>query len=196
MPRRARPKELPKTLTADQVDALMAMPNLDVPTGLRDRALMELMYRTGLRVSEACAIHLRDWRQRDRQIHVRPEVGKGGLEAYVYLDDVAEDFLQRWKAVRRGFAAGKPHLFTTLAGNALDRRDVWEMIVRRAAKAGLGHVHPHMLRHSFATSLLADGFNVREVQRLMRHADLRTTAIYLEVRDEELAAKIRGRGRS
>ena len=187
-------RQLPKTLTRDQVEALMAMPNLACPTGLRDRALMELMYRAGLRVSECCGVHLRDWRRRDGQIHLRGEVAKGGREAFVYLDSVAEEFLGRWVEVRRGFAARRPHLFTTLRGRPLDRRDVWAMVARRAEKAGIGHAHPHMLRHSFATSLLADGFNVREVQRLLRHADLRTTALYLEVRDEELAAKVRGRG--
>lgn len=186
-------RELPKTLTREQVEALMAMPNLACPTGLRDRALMELMYRAGLRVSECCGLQLRDWRRREGQIHLRPEVAKGGREAFAYLDPIAEQFLTRWVEVRRRHAARRPHLFTTLRGGPLDRRDVWRMVVRRARKAGIGHAHPHMLRHSFATSLLAEGFNVREVQRLLRHADLRTTTIYLEIREQELAEKIRRR---
>lgn len=188
-------RDLPKTLTAEEVEALMARPNLAAPTGLRDRAMLELMYRNGLRVSEVCGLHLRDWRVRDRQLHLRPEVAKGGREAFLPLDLIAEGFLERWKAVRRRYAAGKPQLFTTLAGHPVDRRDVWAMVARRARRAGISHAHPHMLRHTFATELLRDGFSIREVQKLMRHADIRTTAIYLEVRDEELAEKVRRRQR-
>jgi integrase/recombinase XerD len=186
-------RDLPKTLTRDEAAALLAMPNLAAPTGLRDRAMLELMYRCGLRVSEVCGLHLRDWRVKDHQLHLRPEVAKGGREAFVPLDPIAEQFLDRWKPVRRRYAAGKPHLFTTLKGGPVDRRDVWEMVVRRARKAGIRHTHPHVLRHSFATELLADGFNIREVQTLMRHGDLRTTAIYLEIRQAELTEKVRRR---
>lgn len=190
------PRELPKTLTREQVAALMARPNLSAPTGLRNRAALELMYRCGLRASEACGLHLRDWRVSDRQLHIRPEVAKGGREAYLPLDPAVEDILERWKQVRRRYAAGKPHLLTTLSGGPVDRRYLWEMVARYARRAGIDEpVWPHRLRHTYATELLGEGFNVAEVQRLMRHADLRTTAVYLHVRDADLDAKVRRRGR-
>lgn len=187
-------RDLPKTLTRDQVAALMARPNLAAPTGLRNRLALELMYRCGLRASEVCGLHLRDWSARDAQIHIRPEVAKGGREAYVYLDATVTDFLERWKTVRRLHAAGKPHLLTTLRGGPIDRRYLWEMVSRYGRRAGIDEpVWPHRLRHSFAVQLLREGANIREVQLLMRHADLRTTAIYLGIHQAELQDRVRQR---
>jgi len=184
-------RHLPKTLAADEVAALKARPNLEAPTGLRNRCLIEVMHRSGLRVSEACGLHLRDVKWRERQIHVRPEIAKGGKEAVVYLDPAALALLERWKDVRRGYAAGQPWLFTTLKGGPVNRHYVWEMVRRYARRAGIERdVHPHVLRHTYATELLAEGFNVVEVQRLLRHSDIRTTTIYLHLRDEDLARKI------
>lgn len=187
-------RQLPKTLTHDEVDALLARPNVAAPTGLRNRAMLEVMYRCGLRVSEACGIHLRDVRWADHQLHLRPTVAKGGREAYVYLHPELEDWLQRWKHARRAYAAGDPHLFTTLRGTPVGRKYVWEMVDRYARRAGIEkHAHPHMLRHTFATELLREGFTIREVQVAMRHSDIRTTAIYTEVVDEHLGARLRAR---
>ncbi len=187
-------RKLPKTLTAEEVEALMRMPNLAAPTGLRNRCMLALMHRSGLRVSEVCGLHLRDVRWRDGQIHLRPEIAKGGKEAFAYLDPPTEELLRRWKDVRRRYAAGRPHLFTTLRGRAVDRRYCWEMVGRYARRAGIEqHVHPHMLRHTFASELLTEGFNIRQVQALLRHSDIRTTSVYLHVRDQELAEKIRAR---
>lgn len=188
-------RELPKTLTSDEVAALMERCNLAAPTGLRDRAMLELMHRAGLRVSEVCGLHLRDVDWRQGTVHIRPEVGKGGKEAVQPLDRQTLDLLERWKAVRRAYAAGRPHLFTTLKGGPVSRHRVWEMTARRARRAGIDRpVWPHMLRHTYATELLRDGFNVVEVQRLMRHSDIRTTTVYLHLHDAELSAKVRRRG--
>src|SRR4051812_9621657 len=115
-------RKLPKTLTREETAALMAMPNLDCPTGLRDRAMLALMHRAGLRVSEVCKLHLRDVHWRDRELHIRPEVGKGGVEAMLPLDDEALAWLERWKPVRRAHAHGADELFVTLRGGQLDRR--------------------------------------------------------------------------
>jgi integrase/recombinase XerD len=194
--RRRRP--LPKTLTAEESDRLMAMPNMAVPTGLRDRCVLELMHRCGLRVTETCELHLRDVDWRAGEIRLRPEITKGAREAVAYLDAPTLELLERWKITRRPFAAGCPYLFVCVRGaqrgRPLTRRAVYKMVRRRAAKAGIGRpVWPHMLRHSYATELLGEGFNIAEVQKLMRHSDIRTTAIYLEVRDEQLREKIRRR---
>jgi site-specific recombinase XerD len=100
----------------------------------------------------------------------------------------------RWVDGHRPRGRHVRHLFTTLPGGPVGTRYVRAMIARYAGRAGIERrVHPHLLRHTFATQLLREGFNIREVQRLMRHADLRTSAIYLEIYDEELERKIRGR---
>src|SRR3954462_15853158 len=106
-------RDLPKTLTAEEVDALMGRPNLAAPTGLRNRAMLALMHRCGLRVAEVCGLHLRDVDWREGTIRLRAEVAKGGREGVVYADQPTLDLLARWKDVRRRYAAGHPHLFTT-----------------------------------------------------------------------------------
>jgi site-specific recombinase XerD len=187
-------RELPKILSAAEVEALMARPNLKAPTGLRNRAVLMLMHRCGLRVSEVCGLHLRDVDWREGSIRIRPEVAKGGREAVVHLDPPTLEMLERWKDVRRRYAARRPHLFTTLKGGPLDRRYVWAMTSRYARRAGIDHpVWPHALRHTYATELLREGFDLREVQTLLRHVDIRTTVVYTHISAVELAAKIRRR---
>jgi integrase/recombinase XerD len=193
-----KPKKLPKTLTREEADALLAQPNLATPTGLRDRAMLELMYRAGLRVTETCQLHLRDVRWREAELHLRPEITKGQKEAVLPLGDRVLDWLERWKPIRRGYADG-PWLFVQVrsgsgAGGPLDRRDVYKMIGRRAARAGIRHVSPHVLRHTFASELMRDEFTLEEVRRLMRHESVRTTGIYLEVHDVHLSERLRRRG--
>ena len=195
----AKARNLPKTFTDDELTALLAQANLNVPTGLRDRCMLELMCRCGLRVSECCGLHLRDVDWREGEIRLRAEITKGGKEAVVYLDAPTLALLERWKQARRPFGAGRPHLFVCVRsgqrGEPLDRRRVYEMVRRRAEKAGIDRAAwTHMLRHTYATGLLASGeFTIKDVQRLMRHSRLETTAIYLDVRDEDLKAKVRRR---
>lgn len=187
------PRTLPKTFTADEITALMARPNVDCPTGLRNRAMLAVMYGAGLRVSEACGIHLRDVDWRTKELRLREDVAKGGREAVVPLSDAVVDWLERWKPVRRKYAAGAPFMFVTLRGGRLDRHYVWEMVSRYGRKAGIEHSTPHMLRHTFGTELLREGASIREVQELLRHADLRTTMIYTHVSVQDLAKRVRGR---
>src|ERR687884_627996 len=104
-------RKLPKTLTRDEVDALLAVPNMRYPTGVRNRAMIVLMYRTGLRVAEVCGVALRDWRRRDRQLELRAKVPKGDKEAVVYGDDQATAALEAWVARRPPAGAAGP-LFT------------------------------------------------------------------------------------
>jgi integrase/recombinase XerD len=191
-------RKLPQVLNADEVEALMKVPNRRAPTGLRNLCMLTLMHRCGLRVSETCGLHLRDVSWREHRIHIRPAIAKGGREAFVPFDPHVEDLLLRWKDVRRDLAAGKPHLFTTFQGGPVSRFYCWQMMQRYGRRAGIAKrvSHPHILRHTFATELLAEGFNVREVQQLLRHADIRTTVLYTHVVDAELAAKVRGRSPS
>jgi site-specific recombinase XerD len=191
----ARGRQLPQVLAKEEVDALMRVPNLRAPTGLRNRCILALMHRSGLRVSEACGLHLRDIHWSESRIHVRRAVAKGGREAVVYFDQPTGALLERWVDVRRKYAARKPHLFTTLKGGPVSRFYCWQMMQRYARRAGIERsVHPHMLRHTYATELLSEGFNLREVQALLRHSDISVTGIYLHVLDSDLQAKIRARG--
>lgn len=195
-PRTAAPKTLPKTFTKEEIDVLRAAPNLAVPTGLRDRCVIELMLGCGLRVSEVCGLHLRDVDWRAGEIRLRPEITKGQREAVVYPSESALALLERWKDARRPFGSKSPYLFVCVRqadrGHPLSRRGVHKMIARRCAKHGIAG-WPHKLRHTFATELLGDGLNLREVQTAMRHADVRTTVIYTHVRNEDLKAKLRRR---
>jgi integrase/recombinase XerD len=188
-------RKLPKTLTSDEATALLSRPNVHCPTGLRNRAILAVLLRCGLRASEVCKLRLRDVDWKAGEIKITAETAKGGREAVVYLDDETREWLERWKAERRKYAAGSPWLFTTLKGGPLNRHYVWEMVSRYARKAGIDRpVWTHMLRHTFGTDLLGEGFNIEEVRRLMRHADIRTTAVYLELRDKDLSEKVRARG--
>jgi integrase/recombinase XerD len=184
-------KKLPRTLTADEVQALMAVPNLSAPTGLRNRCLLAVMHRCGLRVSEACGLKLRDVDWATGEIRL---LGKGGAERIAYLDDRTLELLKRWKEVRRDYAAGKPHLFTTLDGGPVSRKYVWAMMQRYARRAGIERkLGPHSLRHTFATELLRADFDIREVQEALGHADVRNTQIYTHVHSAELRRKLRER---
>lgn len=187
-------RKLPKTLSADEAAALLARPNVNCPTGLRNRAMLQVMYRAGLRVSECCGIHLRDLDWKTGELRLRPEVAKGGREAVVPLGRATIEWLDRWKPVRRKYAAGAPWMFVTLRGGQVDRHYAWEMVSRYARKAGIEWpVHPHILRHTYATELLREGADIREVQELLRHADVRTTMLYTHVAPERLAERIRRR---
>jgi integrase/recombinase XerD len=152
------------------------------------------MYRCGLRVSETCGLQLRDVRWPEDQIHLRPEIAKGRKEAFVYLDERTRALLERWRDLRPKYSRRSKLLFVTLQGGRVSRHYCYQMIRRYAKRAGIERpVSPHVLRHTFATELLREGFDIRQVQTLMRHSDIRTTALYLEVFDEQLRDRIKGR---
>ena len=169
--------------------------------------MLELMVRLGLRAGEICLLELADVRWGDETLRIRREVSKGGRalagtaagrETAAVLDLEPETvlLLQQWKATRRGYAAKtkSKRLFVTLSGNVVHRQYVWEMVKRYAERAGIDHpVWPHMLRHTYGTQLLGEGFNIREVQRLMRHSDVRTTEVYTHVNPADLREKVRRR---
>lgn len=185
MPRIGR--SLPKTLTEDEVEALLNAPNTDEPLGHRDRAMLELLYATGLRVSEL--INLRQSQINFNQGVLRI-VGKGDRERLIPLGDES----QRWL---RDFINGPrmeillerqtDFLFPTRRGNRMTRQAFWHIIKRYAEKAGIRRkLSPHSLRHAFATHLLNRGADLRVVQLLLGHSDLSTTQIYTHVARERL----------
>ena len=185
MPRIGR--SLPKTLTEDEVDALLQAPNTDEPLGHRDRAMLELLYATGLRVSEL--INLKQSQVNFNQGVLRI-IGKGDRERLIPLGDEA----QRWL---RDFIDGPrmeillerqtDYLFPTRRGDRMTRQAFWHIIKRYAQKAGIDKkLSPHSLRHAFATHLLNRGADLRVVQLLLGHSDLSTTQIYTHVARERL----------
>jgi integrase/recombinase XerD len=182
------PRSLPKALAESQIDAMLATPDIATPLGLRDRAMLELMYAAGLRVSElvglpATAVNLRQG--------VLRVTGKGSKERLVPLGEESQHWLERYLAESRPQLAGKRSLlplFLGARGQAPSRQQFWTLVKRYAAVAGIdpAKVSPHGLRHSFATHLLNHGADLRALQMLLGHSSLSTTQIYTLVAREHL----------
>jgi integrase/recombinase XerD len=172
-------KPLPKFLTVDEVDALLAAPDVSTPRGLRDRALLEVLYATGLRVSELLALtpgHV------NVESGVLTTLGKGRKERVVPFGDEAAAWVGRYQR-----EAGSARLFVNARGGALSRMGFWKLLRAYGLAAGISRaISPHVLRHSFATHLLERGADLRAIQMMLGHADLSTTQIYTHVLDERL----------
>lgn len=182
------PRSLPKALTEREIEALLAAPDVSVPEGLRDRAMLELMYAAGLRVSELVGLPANAVNLRQGVVRV---TGKGGKDRLVPLGEEAQHWLQRYLAEARPVLAGKrapAALFLTPAGEPPTRQAFWSLVKRLAAVAGIDprRISPHGLRHSFATHLLNHGADLRALQMLLGHASLSTTQIYTLVAREQL----------
>lgn len=182
-------RRLPKALTEADVEALLAAPDTDSDIGLRDRAMLELMYAAGLRVSELVGATRAQVNTRQGVIRV---TGKGQRERLVPLGLAAVDWLEHYMREARGILLGAKQsdaLFVTGRGSGMTRQNVWHRIRGYAAQAGIrGDVSPHGLRHAFATHLLNHGADLRAVQMLLGHADLSTTQIYTHVARARLQA--------
>jgi integrase/recombinase XerD len=181
-------RSLPKALSESQIEALMAAPDIDEPAGLRDRAMLELMYATGLRVSELVLLPAAGLNLRQGVVRV---TGKGSKERLVPLGEEAQHWLQRYlDEARPRFTGRQPRLplFLGTRGEALSRQQFWTILKALAARAGVDPalVSPHGLRHSFATHLLNHGADLRALQMLLGHASLSTTQIYTLVATEGL----------
>jgi integrase/recombinase XerD len=184
-----QPMRVPKSLSEDQVDALLHAPDEATPLGLRDRAMLELMYASGLRVGElvsAKSVHLV---LADNVLRV---TGKGAKERVVPFGEEARAWLERYVREARGAILGartSDALFVTGRGAAMTRQMFWRIVKAAAVKAGVNvPLSPHTLRHAFATHLLNHGADLRAVQMLLGHADISTTTIYTHVARERLRA--------
>ena len=186
-----QPLRVPKTLTEAQVEALLAAPGEDTPLAVRDRTMIELMYASGLRVSELVSLKTFNISLSE---HVLRVFGKGNKERLVPFGEVASHWLQRYlQEARPALLAGKQtdDLFVTVrgarAGEAMTRVMFWQLVKKYAAVAGItAPLSPHTLRHAFATHLLNHGADLRAVQMLLGHADISTTTIYTHVARERL----------
>ncbi|MEO7393208.1 MAG: site-specific tyrosine recombinase XerD [Ramlibacter sp.] len=182
-----QPLRVPKTLSEGQVESLLAAPDVDTPLGLRDRAMLELMYASGLRVSELVKLKTFNVSMGE---HVLRVFGKGNKERLVPFGQVAADWIKRFLAEARPLIlAGQQtdDLFITARGRGMSRVMFW-MIVKKHARAAdiTAPLSPHTLRHAFATHLLNHGADLRAVQMLLGHADISTTTIYTHVARERL----------
>jgi integrase/recombinase XerD len=178
---------LPRYLSVKQVDALLAAPDVESRLGLRDRAVLEVLYATGLRVSELTALRLRDV---DLEVGVLTAFGKGRKERLVPLGREACGWVRRYLLTARPSlekGRGSERLFLSNRGGGFSRMGLWGLVRRHALKSGVAHVlTPHVLRHSFATHLLERGADLRSLQAMLGHADVSTTQIYTHITRERL----------
>ncbi len=184
-------RKIPKVLSIEEVDGLLSVIDISTPLGIRDRALYELIYSCGLRISEVSGLLLANVHFDEQIIIVR---GKGNKERMVPFGADAEFWLKRWiYEVRPGITNGRdvPQVFLNARGNPLSRKGIWKNFQILEQKSGI-ESKVHTLRHSFATHLLAGGADLRSVQVLLGHSDLSTTTIYTQINDEELQNYHRG----
>jgi integrase/recombinase XerD len=191
-PPRAWPA-LPKYLSTDEVENLIAQPDVSTPLGLRDRAMIEVLYATGLRVSELVAIRMTDLHLDDAYLTC---IGKGNKERLVPVGEQASSWIRRYQAEARpvlrssraasgGRAAAR--LFVNARGGPLSRVGFWKILRGHGRQAGISRtLSPHVVRHSFATHLLERGADLRAIQLMLGHADLSTTQIYTHVLEARL----------
>ncbi len=179
------PRSLPKILDADQLSALLDMPAED-PLSLRDTAMVELLYSSGLRLAELVGLNLSDIDLQAGEVRV---VGKGSKERQVPVGSKACAAIRQWLRIRAGLAApDEPALFVSQRGRRIHPRTVEQRLARWALARGAGqHLHPHLLRHSFATHLLESSGDLRAVQELLGHAGIGTTQIYTHLDFQHLA---------
>ena len=182
-----QPQRLPKSLSEAQVEALLNAPDTDTALGLRDRAMLELLYASGLRVSELVNLPLLSLNMREGVLRI---TGKGDKERLVPFGEEAGDWLQRYLDTARNELLAKknsPAVFLTQRGVAMSRVMFWMLIKKYALLADIhAPLSPHTLRHAFATHLLNHGADLRAVQMLLGHADISTTTIYTYVATERL----------
>ncbi|WP_280152340.1 site-specific tyrosine recombinase XerD [Piscinibacter sp. XHJ-5] len=182
-----QPMRVPKSLSEAQVEALLAAPDVETPLGLRDRTMLELMYASGLRVSELVGLKTVHLSLSDGALRV---TGKGAKERLVPFGEEAHAWLRRYLAdaradILRGQASDA--LFVTARGGPMTRQMFWKLIKQHALRGGVAvPLSPHTLRHAFATHLLNHGADLRAVQMLLGHADISTTTIYTHVARERL----------
>ena len=185
-------KKLPKTLSLDEVERLLSAPDLTQTLGVRDRTMLELLYATGLRVSELISIRMDNLHLEQGFVRV---IGKGNKERIVPLGDTARQWIERYLegardlVTKKSTLAGSGYLFLTRLGRPMTRQGFHKNLKQIARKAQVtANVSPHVVRHAFATHLLERGADLRSLQLMLGHADISTTEIYTHVSKARLAA--------
>jgi integrase/recombinase XerD len=178
-------QSLPRFLASDEVAMLLNAPDVSTDLGLRDKAMLEVLYATGLRVTELVSLAASNL---NLDLGFLTVLGKGGKERAVPLGTSAVEWTRKYIAIRPRFAHAKTSeaLFINESGHPLSRQAFWRLIVLYGERAGIGHITPHLLRHSFATHLLENGADLRSVQMMLGHSDVSTTQIYTHITNERL----------
>ncbi|MDO5456870.1 MAG: site-specific tyrosine recombinase XerD [Atopococcus tabaci] len=182
-------KSLPKIISLEEMEDLLAMPDVSTPLGIRDRAVLEVMYATGMRISEMINLSLEDLYLGMDFIQV---LGKGSRERMIPLGSIAKEWLRNYLDNARPLLIDKntqevPHVFLNYRGQSLSRQGVWKNIKKMAQEAGItDNISPHTLRHSFASHIIESGADVRVVQELLGHSDISSTQIYTKLSKERL----------
>jgi len=180
-------RTLPKSLSENDVEALLNMPDINVPIGLRDRAMLETLYATGLRVSELVQLQVNEI---NLTVGVLRVLGKGGKERLVPIGEQASDWIEKYLISARSSMIKQKvsnEIFVTNRGKGMTRQAFWHLIKKYALQAGIKTaLSPHTLRHAFATHLLNHGADLRSIQMLLGHADLSTTQIYTHIAKQRL----------
>ena len=181
---------LPRFLSPEQVESILQQPDLSNDLGVRDRTMLELLYATGLRVSELVGLRIGDL---DLDMGVLNCFGKGSKERRVPIGRSAVDFLHLYLSARVPLLGdtGSDKLFVDRGGRRISRQKFWKLIKEYGRLAGIEDVTPHMLRHSFATALLSNGADLRSVQMMLGHSDISTTQIYTHVTDDQIKTAYR-----
>ncbi|MGC8529677.1 MAG: site-specific tyrosine recombinase/integron integrase [Leptospirillia bacterium] len=185
------PRTLPRILSQEEVGRLIEAPDPHRPEGLRDRAILSFFYASGLRVSELATLTVD---RVDLATGALRVMGKGAKERITFLDERTRRLLSDYlTSVRPAFAKENPELFLARDGNPLTRQALWTLIKKHGRAAGItSHLSPHVLRHSFATHLLENGLDIRSIQLLLGHEDIRTTEIYTHVSLSHLEKTLKG----
>lgn len=179
-------RRIPETLTEDERAKLLSQPNMNARTGLRDVVMMRFMLNAGLRSREVLNLKVNDIDLKDGKIFIRQSKRKKDRIVWIGKEDL--DYLEKWL----GKKPSSEYMFTTLKGGKIMGRYLRAMVKRRGRRAGIiKDVHPHMLRHTFATDLLRKTKNIRLVQKALGHSDLSTTMIYTHIIDEELSGAMK-----
>lgn len=179
-------KSLPTFLTMEEVEELLSLPDISNPIGKRDKAILEMMYATGLRASEIVELRIEDLELDEGFIYV---MGKGGKRRMVPTGEIAQKYLRVYLNVREEFLEGKesPFVFLNYKGEPLTRQGLWKIIKNYGKKIGIADkLTPHTLRHSFATHLLERGADLRSIQIMLGHSRISTTQIYTHIAAERL----------
>jgi integrase/recombinase XerD len=178
-------QSLPRFLAPEEVERLLYTPDPSTSIGLRDKAVLEVLYATGLRVSELAGLTPSNI---NFDLGFVTVLGKGGKERTVPLGMTAIDWTRKYVAsrARSGLFKTTHALFVSDNGSPLTRQALWKIIVSLGERAGIGHITPHLLRHSFATHLLENGADLRSVQMMLGHSDISTTQIYTHITNERL----------